>query len=185
MNVKTNHRATVFIGGAVGRWRVDAMQAVAGPALASVSRVAVVGDAEHPCAGAWSLTGVPSYVRYVERREREELRALQAPLARAEATCAALIPIRKSEAWWELTQEARRDIFEARSHHIANSMRFLPGIARQLYHSRDLGEPFDFLTWFEFAPAYRAAFEELVCELRSTEEWTFVTREIDIRLLLE
>src|SRR2546428_7160638 len=30
---------------------------------------------------------------------------------------------------------------------------YLPAIARRLYHCRDLGEPFDFLTWFEYAPA--------------------------------
>ena len=40
-------------------------------------------------------------------------------LGRPEATCAALIPIKKSAAWWELTQEERRQIFEDKSHHIA------------------------------------------------------------------
>ena len=55
-------------------------------------------------------------------------------------------------------------------------------MARRLYHSRDLGEPFDFLTWFEFAPADQAGFDELVGMLRATDEWSFVDREIDIRL---
>ena len=54
--------------------------------------------------------------------------------------------------------------------------------ARQLYHSRDIGEPFDFLTWFEYAPQHSEAFEELVRKLRNTEEWRFVDREVDIRL---
>ena len=54
--------------------------------------------------------------------------------------------------------------------------------ARRLYHARELGEPFDFLTWFEFAPEHGAAFEELVRRLRGTEEWTYVEREIDLRL---
>jgi hypothetical protein len=54
--------------------------------------------------------------------------------------------------------------------------------ARRLYHARELGEPFDFLTWFEFAPEHRTAFEKLVGMLRSTEEWSFVDREVDIRL---
>ena len=87
---------------------------------------------------------------------------MQAELGRPEATCAALIPIKKSAAWWELTQEERRQIFEDKSHHIAASLKYLPAIARQLYHCRDLGEPFDFLTWFEYAPAHADAFEELV-----------------------
>jgi len=44
-------------------------------------------------------------------------------------------------------------------------------VARQLYHCRDLSEPFDFLTYFEYGPADSAAFEELVAMLRRTEEW--------------
>ena len=99
--------------------------------------------------------------------------------------CAALIPIKKSAAWWELTQEERRKIFEDKSHHIAASLKYLPAIARQLYHCRDLGEPFDFLTWFEYAPEHADMFEELVGMLRATEEWTFVEREVDIRVARE
>jgi len=59
---------------------------------------------------------------------------------------------------------------------------YLPAVARRLHHGRDLGEPFDFLTWFEFAPEHAAAFDELVLRLRETEEWTYVEREIDLRL---
>ncbi|MFN8889797.1 MAG: chlorite dismutase, partial [Cyclobacteriaceae bacterium] len=55
-------------------------------------------------------------------------------------------------------------------------------IARKLYHCRDIGEPFDFLTWFEYAPEHATAFEDLVGKLRETEEWKYVDREIDIRL---
>ena len=105
--------------------------------------------------------------------------------AGTEATRAALIPIKKSQAWWDLTQEERRKIFEDKSHHIAGSLKYLPAIARQLYHCRDLGEPFDFLTWFEYAPEHAALFEELVAMLRATEEWTYVEREVDVRLARE
>jgi hypothetical protein len=62
-------------------------------------------------------------------------------------------------------------------------LRYLPEVARRLHHSRDLGEPFDFLTWFEYAPEYSAAFEELVVSLRASEEWKYVDREVDIRLV--
>ena len=58
-------------------------------------------------------------MRYIERAEKEQLAAVQAELGRPEATYAALIPIKKSAAWWELTQEERRQIFEDKSHHIA------------------------------------------------------------------
>ena len=56
-------------------------------------------------------------------------------------------------------------------------------LARRLHHSRELGEPFDFLTWFEYAPEYADTFEELVHRLRSTVEWRYVEREVDIRLV--
>ena len=46
-------------------------------------------------------------------------------------------------------------------------------------------EPFDFLTWFEFAPSDSQAFDKLVAELRASEEWTYVDREVDIRLVRE
>ena len=42
--------------------------------------------------------------------------------------------------------------------------------------------PFDFLTLFDFAKADEPAFDDLVADLRSTEEWKFVDREIDMRL---
>ncbi|KAH2817732.1 hypothetical protein KXV85_003964, partial [Aspergillus fumigatus] len=75
------------------------------------------------------------------------------------------------------------------SHHISASLKYLPQVARQLYHCRDLGEPFDFLTWFEYAPEHAPQFEELVATLRDTEEWTFVEREkfsrIDARQLFD
>jgi hypothetical protein len=61
-------------------------------------------------------------------------------------------------------------------------LEYLPAVARRLHHGRDLGEPFDFLTWFEYTPDDAKAFEELVARLRDTEEWSYVEREIDIRL---
>ena len=61
-------------------------------------------------------------------------------------------------------------------------MKYMPAVARRLYHARDLGEPFDFLTWFEYAPKDAELFEDLVRMLRSTDEWVFVEREVDIRL---
>jgi len=64
-------------------------------------------------------------------------------------------------------------------------LKYLPAIARRLHHCRDLGaaEPFDFITWFEFAPPAAPAFEQLLAELRATEEWRYVEREVDIRLV--
>ena len=178
---------TTFRGGQSGAWRVVSQAAVKGTGLLPTPALSIVEASSIalpilPSQTSWRLAGVASHVRYTERAEKEQLAAVQARLGRPEATCAALIPIKKSAAWWELTQEERRQIFEDKSHHIAASLKYLPAIARQLYHCRDLGEPFDFLTWFEFEPAHAEMFEELVGMLRATEEWNYVEREVDIRV---
>jgi len=175
-----------FVGAESGTYRVLSMSTVVGAPLAEVAAVT-----PHPThlpttpmpSAAWVLRGTNSAVRYVERAETETLRAVQPALARPQCTHAALIPIRKSDAWWNLSQDERREIFETRSQHIASCLKFLPAIARRLHHSRELGEPFDFLTWFEYAPEHAQLFEELVQLLRATEEWQYVDREVDIRLL--
>ena len=178
---------TTFRGGQSGAWRVASQTAVKGAGLLPTPALSVVHSESIalpilPSQTSWRLAGVASHVRYVERAEKAKLVGVQAGLGRPEATRAALIPIKKNGAWWDLTQEERRRIFEDKSQHISASMKYLPAIARQLYHCRDLGEPFDFLTWFEFRPAHAAQFEELVAMLRTTEEWTYVEREVDFRL---
>jgi hypothetical protein len=171
-----------FVGGDLGGWSVDAQTTICGEPLAAVARLDVHEGTAVGAPGTWALRGIAGHARYVERHERAQLDAVSPALGRLEARRAALIPIRKSPAWWALAQDERRAIFEDRSHHIADSLRFLPRIARRLYHSRDLGEAFDFLTWFEFAAGDAAAFDELVSLLRSREEWTYVDREVDLRL---
>jgi chlorite dismutase len=178
---------TTFRGGQSGAWQVVSQAAVKGVGLLRTRALSIVHSSSIalpilPSQTSWRLAGVASHVRYVERGEKEKLMAVQAELGRPEATRAALIPIKKKAAWWDLTQEERRSIFEDKSQHIAASMKYLPAIARQLYHCRDLGEPFDFLTWFEYDPANSALFEELVAMLRATEEWRYVEREVDFRL---
>lgn len=173
-----------FIGGDAGVWRVSSIAAVRGDALAGVARLAVTpSDNAAPVEPqSWRLEGLISNLRYAERDEVAALRARQEGLGRAAARCAALIPIRKSAAWWAMAQDERRALFETQSRHTAIGLEYLPAIARQLYHSRDLAEPFDFLTWFEFAPEHTNAFDELLSKLRATEEWRYVEREVDIRL---
>ena len=177
----------LFVGGITGTWRIERISALTGPTLTLVPRLAILDGSQNttPQNSVWLLRGVTSYERYVQRAERSALVARQPDLGRPSATRAALIPIKKSVAWWELTQDERRMIFEERSHHIATGLKYLPAIARRLYHSHDLGEPFDFLTWFEYAPADAEMFEELVGTLRETEEWAYVEKEIDIRLVIE
>ena len=130
----------------------------------------------------WRLTGLTSELRYTTEQERKVLTNVQAALGRPEATRAALIPIRKNAAWWNLAQDERRAIFEERSGHIAIGRDYLPAVARRLHHCRGLGGPFDFLTWFEYAADAEPACDAMLARLRETEEWCYVEREVDIRL---
>src|SRR5881397_430863 len=146
-----------FVGSSVGSWRVIRVDPVSGLPLAWISRLEVTEEEAQQPIGGWVLTGVTSFERYVTRAERSLLEGRQESLGRPSATRAALIPIR-------------------------TGIEYLPAVARRLYHSRDLGEPFDFLTWFEYVPDHAGAFEQLVERLRSAEEWRYVEREVDVRM---
>lgn len=173
-----------FIGGTDGPWQVIEINNVKGETLERVSHIKIEPSSTSKFnPGVWTLKGVRSNLRYTEKDEQEKLVAIQPDLGRPESNRAALIPIRKSEAWWSLTQNERREIFEKQSNHIQTGLQYLPAIARRLFHCRDLDEPFDFLTWFEYADADSDAFEHLLTALRKTPEWKYVEREVDIRLV--
>lgn len=179
-----NPRLFSFVGGDNGEWSVRQQTTLVGAPLELVTHVAVRPAGHHIDATPWVLHGVTSNDRYVERSEKDALLATQQGLGRSATHIAALIPIRKNAAWWGMTQDERRAIFEAQSRHIAIGMKYLPAIARKLHHCRDLSEsaPFDFLTWFEFAPEHESDFNAMLRELRASPEWTYVDRELDIRL---
>lgn len=173
-----------FVAGESGMWRIERMSSVVGEGLPSAKCLSMY---EHPSSPTtdpvtWAMRGTTSNTRYTNHDEVRGLVSRQEGLLRPQATRAALIPIRKSEVWWSLAQDERRTIFEEQSRHIAIGMEYLPPIARRLHHCRELGEPFDFLTWFEYAPQHTEEFEQLVRRLRETREWAYVDREIDIRL---
>jgi hypothetical protein len=180
-------RAFTFAGGNTGTYRVVRATAVAGEGLAAVPRVSVTPGTVPVTAerAAWVLRGVTSNQRYVTRPEATKLAAHPPVYGRAEAPLAAMIPIRKTAAWWAMTQDERRAILEEQSHHIEIGLRYVAAIARRLHHCRDLGtdEPFDFVTWFEYAPSDEQAFDELLAALRASPEWKYVDHEVDIRLL--
>lgn len=181
-----NPRLFTFVGGNSGPWTVTRFKTLVGDPIAEPGNIDIVQGAMPglPVGAKWMLKGVTSNVRYVERAEKVELESKQAALGRPEATHGALIPIRKNAKWWALTQSERRAIFEETSRHTAVGMKYLPAIARRLHHCRDLegSEPFDFLTLFDYAAKDATAFEDLVAALRTTEEWKYVDREIDIRM---
>ena len=113
-----------FAGGQSGSWLVDSMVCVAGEPMTSVSRLSIMSPcaAQLPDGASWLLRGITSNERYVVREEKTALVGKQENLGRKASTRAALIPIRKKAAWWALPQDERREIFEARSHHIAIGM---------------------------------------------------------------
>lgn len=176
-----------FTGGATGPWTVQSVQGLVGDLVAAPARLSVVSGpaAKLPEGALWQLRGITSNERYVQRDEKAALVSRQEGLGRAASTHAALIAIRKTAAWWALAQDERRQIFEAQSHHISIGMKYLPAVARRLHHCRDVGtdEPFDFLTWFEFSAEDSAAFDDMLLALRASSEWSYIDREVDIRLV--
>ncbi len=173
-----------FCGADIGPWRIVSATTVCGEPLSPAPRLWIGEGRDTPALpdARWSLRATTSNARYTAASELSAMQSKQEGLGRPGATRAALIPISKSPTWWGMAQDARRAIFEETSHHIAIGLDYLPAVARRLHHGRDLGEPFDFLTSFEYAPEPEPAFDEMVARLRATPEWTYVTREIDIRL---
>ena len=170
-----------FDGCTFGEWRVTRHETRIGDDLLVCAPSIAIRTGAIAFPLLWSLSGVVSNLRYTTSTERKELTAKHSALGRSKARRAALIPIRKRSEWWALAQDERRAIYE-QSAHTPIGLDYLPAIARRLHHSRDLGEPFDFLTWFEFDPADEAMFDDLLQRLRRTEEWDYVDREIEIRL---
>ena len=181
-----NDRLYTFIGGGSGQWQVLETRGIVGQAMPEVPFLSITTDTGMPTANGpeWVLRGIISNERYVHREEKDLLIQKQEGIGREKATMAVLIPIRKNPRWWAMTQDERRAVFEDKSHHIQIGLHYLPAIARRLHHCRDISpdEPFDFLTWFEFEPKYRGQFDDLLFELRKTEEWKYVERETEIRL---
>jgi len=173
---------TTYLAGTTGPWRIDTITAVVGQTLPAAKRLDISEAPVTPQAAntVWALRGVTSNIRYSTRAELTVLAQRQEGLGRPQCTRGALIPLRKAESWWALAQDERRALLA--ESHITIGLDYLPAVARRLHHSRDLGEPFDFLTWFEYAPEDSEQFEDLLGRLRNTAEWSHVDREVDVRL---
>ncbi len=180
MTERTPITISRFVGADAGQWQITSIREFRGETLPPARFLAIDSDIGAG-APAWTLRGAGSNLRYTTADERSALQAKQEGLGRPASTRAALIPIRKSAEWWAMAQDERRAVYEHGSH-LPIGLDYLPGVARKLYHSRDHGEPFDFLTWFEFAPDQEAAFDHMLERLRACAEWDYVDREVDIRL---
>jgi len=183
MHATASPRLSHFSAGESGTWEIRTVSAIRGEGLQIAPRLDVSSSmSSEP--HIWTLCGTTSNERYVTRDEKNSLVEKQEGLGRDGSSCAVLIPIKKSSDWWMLTQDERRGVLETQSRHIAIGLEYLPAVARKLHHCRDLSvvQPFDFLTWFEFAPSQERSFNELLHRLRSSPEWTYVEREVEIRL---
>ena len=98
-----------FVGGGIGDWIVRSATAVSGETLPFAECVAVRdGRIPSPDGAAWTLVGVAGHARYVTTGEQTALSVVSSPLGRQDSRAAALMPIRKTEAWWALAQDERR-----------------------------------------------------------------------------
>lgn len=125
------------------------------------------------------LRGVVQHLHYTTLEERTDLVARsRMELPPSQATCAVLIPIRKSAEWWQLAHDQRGAHFHGA--HTPIGAPYVEAIFRKLYHARYLGSPYDFLTYFEFAREAAGLFRELLAALRATPEWSYVEAEPEI-----
>jgi hypothetical protein len=172
----------------VDRYRVEAVRHVRGAALAELEPgtkfVRLESISELP-AGGGDLIGVTQHLVYTRAAERPDL--VTTPLPGQDAICV-VIPLTKSEAWWQLALDERDAMFRGatRSGHVEVGLAYARIILRKLYHSRPLpGAGWDFVTYFEFAPAHRPQFDALLAALRDparNPEWNYVERESEIWL---
>jgi hypothetical protein len=97
-----------FCAGVSGDWRVESTATVVGEGLPAAQRLQMVEGTTAAPDGIWQLRGVISNSRYSTAAELEKLAAVSPALGRPEATAAALIAIRKTDAWWKMAQDDRR-----------------------------------------------------------------------------
>lgn len=173
----------------VDRYRIEAVRTQRGAPLTGITPgdkfVRLESIAELP-AGGGDLVGVTQHLAYTRAAERPDL--VTTPLPGQDAVCV-VIPLTKSEAWWQLALDERDAMFRGgatRPGHVEVGLAYARSILRKLYHARSLpGAGWDFVTYFEFAPAHRQQFEALLAGLRDPErnpEWNYVERESEIWL---
>jgi hypothetical protein len=172
----------------VDRYRIEAVQNVRGAPLAGLEPgtkfVRLESVTELP-AGGGELFGVTQHLAYTRAAERPDL--VTTPLPGHDAICV-VIPLKKSEAWWQLALDERDAMFRGASRpgHVELGLAYARIILRKLYNRRAFpGAEWDFVTYFEFAPAHRAQFEALLAALRDpakNPEWNYVEREAEIWL---
>lgn len=133
--------------------------------------------------------GVTQHLHYTTTSQSQELDTRsRAEFESSLETRAVLIPIRKSQDWWQLPQDRRQSHFQASAvhpGHTAIGIRYVDRVFRKLYHSRYISPTaaYDFLTYFEFNNVHRDDFKMLLGELRDTArnpEWAYIDLEYEM-----
>ncbi len=170
------------------RYRITDLRTVRGAPLVGLalgSELLRVESSRELPVGDGDLIGVTQHLGYTRAAERPVIATTEVP--GPDATCV-LIPLTKSNAWWQLAQDERDAIFRgsARPGHLEVGLPYARTITRKLYQCRALpGAGWDFLTYFEFLPERRAEFLALLEGLRDSErnpEWSYVERESEVWL---
>jgi len=196
------HQIAQRQGSRLSQYRIDHIIHVVGasPAdlapgwsLARIESEAPIRLAEESLSGGHApitiFRGVTQHLHYtsgVQRQALEERSRVE--FEPSPETTAVLIPIGKSQDWWQLVQDRRQAHFQTSSQypgHTAIGIRYVDRVFRKLYHSRYLNPPtpYDFLTYFEFERAHADDFNTLLHELRDTgrnPEWAHVELEYEI-----
>ncbi len=135
------------------------------------------------------FSGVTQHLQYTGKPQRNELLARgieeQLPSPR---TITVIIPIRKSQGWWDLAQDERIAFYQKSADgegHTAIGLPYVSHIFRRLYHCRYLESAgaFDFITYFEFQAEHTEEFLHLLQSLRDVNEnpeWAYVDAEAEI-----
>lgn len=170
-----------YVGGSSGSWELTDLTTYRGPALTPVTHLDIINGRmdRPPLDAAWVFSSYVQNTRYVTREEPQSAgsrRSFNSPPPR---TSAALIALRRSEEWWQLGDAARREIQRTQM----VGLGYLTAMIRRWRHRLDMSERFDCVTWFEYEPRDSGAFEDLLADWRASEEWKYVDRECDIRLV--
>jgi chlorite dismutase len=119
-----------------------------------------------------SLVGITKPLNYITK---EKSATLNAGLSSASYSGDAprysiVVPIKKSAAWWNLSDEQRLKEMESHTH---PTLQYLGNVKRKLYHSTGLDDT-DFITYFETNDL--GAFNNLMLSLAKVPENTYHVR---------
>ena len=177
-----------FVAGDRGRWEVTSVAPVIGETLEWVPFLEIRNEylMNVPVDFSWLLRGITSTRRYTNNVQQVNTMAAQPQLGRPEATCAALIPVRKSREWWDMTFEERKQIFESNSIRYPK-IRTVRNICPASHASSTIAVIWAsrLISWHGSNTRPRTPLlSRILSQLSGLQkEWKYVDREVDVRLV--